>query len=89
MKIGIDLRMYSSSFTGIGRYCYELVEHLLEIDRENSYVFFLNKPEYTEFAKKKKELLVSGREAQTFKAVKVNANHYSFAEQTSFLKTLY
>ena len=57
MKIGIDLRMYSSQFTGIGRYCYELVENLIEIDKENSYVFFLNEPEYGKFVEAKKELL--------------------------------
>lgn len=84
MKIGIDLRMYSSQFTGIGRYCYELVRNLIEIDKKNSYVFFLNDPEYSEFIKENEGLLKDGR----FKAVKVDARHYSKAEQTSFCKAL-
>jgi len=93
MKIGIDLRMYSSRFTGIGRYCYELVENLIALDTTNDYVFFLNEPEYSEFVKSKSELLEKGRDradgsSQSFKAVKVNARHYSKAEQISFCKAL-
>lgn len=84
MKIGIDLRMYSSQFTGIGRYCYELVENLIELDKENSYVFFLNEPEYGQFLHDKSELLKDER----YKAVKVNAPHYSLREQLAFSKTL-
>ncbi len=93
MKIGIDLRMYSSRFTGIGRYCFELVENLLGIDHENDYVFFLNEPEYGKFIEAKKKFLEEGKEkadggTQAFKAVKVEAPHYSKAEQTSFLKSI-
>lgn len=95
MKIGIDLRMYSSHFTGIGRYCYELVENLIKLDRENSYVFFLNEPEYGDFVKAKAGLLGGADDAedaqspkQSFKAVKVDAPHYSFREQRSFAKAI-
>lgn len=41
MKIGIDCRMMSSNF-GIGRYVQQLVKHLLEIDKKNQYVLFVN-----------------------------------------------
>ncbi|MDP4008764.1 MAG: glycosyltransferase family 1 protein [Candidatus Peregrinibacteria bacterium] len=92
MKIGIDLRMYSSQFTGIGRYCYELIENLIKIDHENDYVFFLNEPEYSEFKESKRQLLENGRNRtegkQAFKAVKVDAPHYSLKEQLSFAKAL-
>ncbi len=40
MKIGIDARMMSSNF-GIGRYVQQLVKHLLEIDSEDEFVFFV------------------------------------------------
>ena len=97
MKIGIDLRMYSSQFTGIGRYCYELVENLIELDNHNDYVFFLNEPEYSKFVEVKKGLLENKNKGggvdenegrQTFKAVKVDAPHYSFKEQIGFLRAL-
>lgn len=85
--------MYSSQFTGIGRYCYELVENLIALDNENDYVFFLNEPEYGEFVKEKEGILGSGRpkengSEQVFKAVKVDAPHYSLKEQWAFAKVL-
>ena len=78
MRIGIDCRMYSSNFTGIGRYVYELVKNLREIDGENEYVLFFNDPEFAKFNDD------SGR----FKKVLVNAKHYSFAEQIKFLRMI-
>ncbi len=74
MRIGIDARMYSSSFTGIGRYTFELLRHLLKIDQKNQYVVFLNKKEYdtTHFAE------------MNIKKVLVKAPHYSLEEQTQF-----
>ena len=78
MRIGLDARMYSSKFTGIGRYAYELIENLAKIDARNEYVVFLNPPEYADFTPPGKN----------FKAVKVNAKHYSLAEQTSLLGKL-
>ena len=74
MKIGIDARMYSSEFTGIGRYVYELVQQLLEIDKKNEYVLFMNQPEFDEFEPKSKRIT----------KVLVNAKHYSLAEQVRF-----
>ncbi|MBP7671076.1 glycosyltransferase family 4 protein [Candidatus Gracilibacteria bacterium] len=73
MKIGIDCRIFSSRFTGIGRYSFELVERFLALGGEHEFVLFFNQPEFSEFA-----------EREGVKKVLVNAKHYSFAEQTRF-----
>ncbi|MFA6992660.1 MAG: glycosyltransferase family 1 protein [Candidatus Gracilibacteria bacterium] len=82
MKIGIDCRIFSSKFTGIGRYTKELVDQLIKInDLENqkhTLILFFNQPEYEKFATQNSNV----------KKVLVNAKHYSFAEQTKFLKIL-
>ncbi|MBT4384944.1 glycosyltransferase family 4 protein [Candidatus Peregrinibacteria bacterium] len=75
MRIGIDARMYSTNFTGIGRYVYELIDNLLKQDKKNEYVLFMNRSGYDNFEPKSKRV----------KKVLVNARHYSFAEQTKFL----
>jgi glycosyltransferase involved in cell wall biosynthesis len=78
MKIGIDARMYSSGFTGIGRYTFELIRNLAKLDQENEFVIFLNSPEFENFRPP----------ASNFRKVKVNASHYSLREQTAFLRIL-
>lgn len=78
MKIGIDARMYSSSFTGIGRYVFELTRHLFDMDQENEYVLFMNEPEFSAFTPPNKRV----------KKICVNAHHYSFAEQVKFARIL-
>ncbi len=78
MRIGIDCRMYSSGFTGIGRYVYELTENLFEIDKQNQYILFFNEPEYSAFSPPNKNI----------QKILVNAPHYSFHEQTRFLHVL-
>jgi len=78
MKIGIDARMYSSSFTGIGRYVYELTRHLFEMDPQNEYVLFMNEPEFSKFNPPHKRV----------RKVLVNAHHYSWAEQVKFARIL-
>jgi glycosyltransferase involved in cell wall biosynthesis len=75
MRIGIDARMYSSEFTGIGRYVYELVQNLLKVDKKNEYVIFMNHPEFEKFDIPNKRV----------KKVLVNAKHYSLSEQVRFL----
>ncbi len=77
-RIGIDCRMYSSKFTGIGRYVFELVQNLQNLDNQNEYYLFFNDPIY-EQAK-----LV----APNFYKVRTNAPHYSFKEQTKFFRQL-
>lgn len=74
MRIGIDARMYSSAFTGIGRYVHELVEHLVQLDKKNEYVLFMNQPEYDAFQPHNKRV----------SKVLVNARHYSIAEQLKY-----
>lgn len=78
-RIGIDARMYSSSFTGIGRYTYELISELIKTDTLNTYVIFLNEPEYSAF----------NITAPNVEKVCVNAKHYSLQEQLSFPIKLY
>jgi len=78
MRIGIDARMFSSSFTGIGRYTFELVRHLNILDQENNYVIFLNSPEYEKFQ------LPSSH----FTKRLANAQHYSWREQVYFCRLL-
>jgi glycosyltransferase involved in cell wall biosynthesis len=78
MKIGIDCRMYSPAFTGIGRYVLELTENLQKIDHENEYVLFFNDPEFRHYKPK----------SERIKKVLVNAQHYSLAEQIRFPRIL-
>ncbi len=82
MRIGIDCRIFSSRFTGIGRYTYELVQHFIalndELNRKHEIVLFFNEPEYKEFHPP--NLAV--------KKILVNAPHYSLKEQTTFLHKL-
>jgi len=81
MKIGIDCRLFSSNFTGIGRYTHELVTNIIEMNRKlpepHELVLFFNNPEYKEF-----------RSLQPVKKVLVRAKHYSFAEQWRFWRKL-
>ena len=82
MRIGIDCRIYGTGFTGIGRYTYELVKHYIEendkLETPHEIVLFFNSPEYEKFSP-----------APHTQKVLVNARHYSFSEQTNFLKKLY
>lgn len=73
--IGIDCRMYSSRFTGIGRYVYELTSNLFKIDDKNHYVLFFNDPEFDAFTPPNERVT----------KVRANAPHYSLAEQTKLL----
>ncbi|MBU0981947.1 glycosyltransferase family 4 protein [Patescibacteria group bacterium] len=74
MRIGIDARMYSTEFTGIGRYVFELARNLAKVDKKNEYVLFMNKPEYDAYEPPNKR----------FSKVLVNAKHYSYAEQIRY-----
>lgn len=82
MKIGIDCRMFSSNFTGIGRYTHELVKELIKINDKNNFnnsiTLFFNDPEYSKYKP----------QSPNVKKILVNAKHYSFAEQTRFLRIL-
>ncbi|MEK7524203.1 MAG: glycosyltransferase family 1 protein [Patescibacteria group bacterium] len=78
MRIGIDARLYSSAFTGIGRYVYELIDELLKLDQKNQYVLFFNRPNYEEYR-------IPNKRVQKIFA---DAPHYSFAEQWKFWRQL-
>src|SRR3989338_2006122 len=84
MRIGIDARLYTSACTGIGRYVYELIDHLLAIDTNNHYVLFFNEVGYREFEKEHSNKTASPRPEK----ILVNAPHYSFAEQWKFWRML-
>jgi glycosyltransferase involved in cell wall biosynthesis len=71
--------MYSTDFTGIGRYTAELTRNLAKLDTKNEYVLFMNRPEYDSFDPPNKR----------FSKVLVKARHYSFREQTVYLWQLY
>ncbi len=75
-KIGIDARMFSNQFTGIGRYTFELTKRLFQ-NQDIDWVIFLNEPEYSEFSF-----------PDHVKKVCVKSKHYSFSEQIKFLKIL-
>ncbi|EKD66217.1 MAG: glycosyl transferase, group 1 [uncultured bacterium (gcode 4)] len=79
MKIWIDCRMYSTHFTGIWRYVYELVSYLESHDTKNEYVLFFNEPHFSNY----------NVPSVRFKKVLINAKHYSYKEQTIFLYKLY
>lgn len=70
--------MYSTNFTWIWRYVFELVSYLKDNDTKNEYVLFFNEPHYSSFR------LPNNR----WKKVLVNARHYSYKEQTVFLYKL-
>jgi len=78
MKIGIDCRIYSSKFTGIGRYVHELISRIAKLDQENQYILFFNHPEYENFKLPSKN----------FKKVLADAPIYSLREQFHFLEIL-
>ena len=77
MKIGIDARIYSSKFTGIGRYVFEIVNRVPPLAKDIDFVVFLSPGEFEEF-----------QEKPNVKKVLAPEGHYSFAEKTSFLKKI-
>ncbi len=50
MRIGIDARFAGPKAKGLGRYTERLIENLLKIDKQNSYVLFLRPDNYNLFA---------------------------------------
>ncbi len=78
MRIGIDARMHGASFTGIGRYTAELIEHLAKQDGEHEYVLFMRKEPFESFKCPN----------DRFKKVLADFPHYSLGEQFGFNKIL-
>jgi len=79
MKIGIDCRMIGSRFTGIGHYIENLIHELSIIDNQNTYILFMNQPEFDEFKVPNKR----------FEKALTNAPIYSIKEQIKFAWSLY
>ncbi len=86
LKVGIDARMFSDSFTGIGRYNFELTKRFFKSTPSSSpslggenveWVIFMNEPEYSKY-----------NFPSHVKKILVKAPHYSFAEQVKFLRIL-
>lgn len=74
MKIGIDARLYGTKHAGLGRYTYELVNKLQEIDTQNEYVIFLQAGNFEECTVKNKN----------FRKVLADFKAYSYGEQLLF-----
>lgn len=78
MTIGIDCRLYSPKYTGIGRYVFEFIQHLIEIDQDNSYILYFNQEEYDAF----------NVPNERWQKKLVNVRHYSLREQWQFYRLL-
>ena len=76
--IGIDARMFATSFTGIGRYTHELTNHLFQLRPDWKFTLFLAPEAFQEFESPHENI----------QKVIAPEKHYSFAEQTSFLKRI-
>lgn len=77
MKIGLDLRMAGEEY-GIGRYSFELVQKILENDKQNQYVLFVRN--FDKFSKIFTQ--------QNVKIVLADFRHYSIQEQILFPKLI-
>jgi len=80
--IGIDCRFYSLNI-GIGRYIAELISELGKLNSPHKYLLFFTKTGCAEFTQAKGKLPTKDSEI-----IIINAPHYSFAEQTTFLWAL-
>lgn len=78
VHIGIDARMYSSRFTGIGRYVHELTDRLFLLKPEWKFTIFLAEKAFQSYSPP----------AKNIQKVLAPETHYSFGEQTSFLKKI-
>ena len=81
MNIGLDIRMYGTGHGGIGRYAKELFPRILAMDKENKYFLFYNQSLSAED-------LAALKKFSNAELVQSNYRHYSFGEQTAFLKQL-
>ncbi|MFH1509020.1 MAG: glycosyltransferase family 1 protein [bacterium] len=77
MKIGIDARFAGPMAKGLGRYTQRLIANLIEIDKNNEYVLFLNKENFNLFA-----------ESQRIKKVQANFRWYTLTEQIKLPRLL-
>lgn len=78
-KIAIDCRMFSSKFTGIGKYTQELIKNISEQDSKNTYYLLFNTEEFNRFK-------LPGK---NFHKLEVNCPIYSVKEQFKLAIILY
>ena len=78
-RIGIDCRMYSSKFTGIGKYTQELVSEISKQDKKNEYFLIFNEEEFNNFKPP----------AKNIHKIEVNCPIYSLKEQLKLAAVLY
>ncbi len=81
MRIGFDFRMGGNINAGIGRYSFELLTHLLDINSHDKYFIFFNPDNVDD-----KDLEVL--ENKGAKLIPTAIGHYSFAEQFLFPRIL-
>lgn len=77
MKIAIDARMYGNENSGIGRYIVNLIDELVNLDRENKYYVLL----VTKYFK-------TLSFPSNWEKIEANFRHYSFWEQIKLPKIL-
>ena len=82
MNIGFDYRLGGLGFAGIGRYARELIFNILKIDKQNYYKIFFHPKT---IAYDDKNIL---SRFDNVDLIPAPYKHYSFAEQTRFLKLL-
>jgi glycosyltransferase involved in cell wall biosynthesis len=75
MHVLVDARLYSSEFTGIGRYTYELLEEFFKQKPDWKFTIFLGEKEFKVFIPPSKNI----------KKILANEKIYSVREQTTFL----
>ncbi len=82
MTIGIDIRILGNQHGGIGRYTLELVQEILRQDPDQKYLLFYNSNNASEADIRQ---LAEFRNAEL---IPTPYRHYSFGEQTAFLRLL-
>lgn len=75
MKIGIDARFVSNG-SGLGRYAYKLIEHVLKLDKKNYYYLIVYRDEGK----------ILDFKYGNYEIREVDFKHYSFGEQMGFLQ---
>jgi glycosyltransferase involved in cell wall biosynthesis len=70
-RIGIDARFYGPLGKGLGRYTKEVVDKVIELDKDNEYVIFLSRENFDDFHSKNIKV----------KKVLADVRWYTFAEQ--------
>ena len=77
MKILIDARLYGLENAGLGRYTMNLVQGLIELDKENKYIILLRKKYFNKL-----------RLPDNFQKILVDFRHYSLREQLELPKII-